>query len=134
MSTRAHTCRSHTRYVISSHVSRCGVAGQAETFQCLPGSGLFLPDFPEFHIPSDCVLPSQPGSSSRTIPRQVLFGNCSDVFCCTSSFGVPEYFPSLDHANRVHLSFLQDLISKMFLHCPSHHPHICCYYSLFVFC
>ena len=104
----------------------CGVAGIAETFPFLPVSGLFFPDLPGFHVPSDSVLPSQPGSFSRALPLRLHFGNCSDVFCSISSVHVPEPLQtSQNDRNQFHLSFLQHLlISPMFHSYPSHHPHL----------
>ena len=125
-------------------VSLCGVAGLAGTFPSLslPVSGPLLLDLPGFHVPSDGVFPSRPRFSSRALPLHLHFRNSSDVYCSMSWLNVPEPFlpsPSHDHRNRLHPCSLQDLlISPMFQqahpHCPSHHPHICCWHTLFIFC
>ena len=85
-------------------VSLHEVVGLAETYPFIHVSGPFL-----------TVPPLQPASSSMALPHQLNFGNCSGDFCFISSFHVPEPFPhsSHDHHNRLHICFLQVLISTM---------------------
>ena len=122
-------------------VSLFGVAGLAETFPSFSVSGPFLLDFPGFQVPSGSIFPSQLWSSSRALPLHLHFCNCSDVFSFTSPFDVSKPFqpsPSHNRRYRFHLCFFQDfLISPVFqqahAHCPSHHSHLCCCHTLFIF-
>ena len=92
----------------STYVSPVFFSGLAETFPSFPVSGPFLPDVPGFQVPPDSIFPHQLRSSFRALPLHLHFENCSDVFCFTSCFDVPEPFqlsPSHNHRYIFIISF-----------------------------
>ena len=97
-----------------------GVAGIAETFPSFSVTGQFLHDVPGFQVTSDSVFPLQRPSSSRGLPLHPQFDNCSDGF-----FFHPCFLPDD--------IFISPVLQQAHTHCPSHHSHLCCCRTLFIF-
>ena len=102
-------------------VSLCWVAVLAETFPLFPIRGPFLPNVPGFQVPPDSIFLRQLRSSStRALPLNLHFNNCSDVFSFTSSFDVPEPFqPSPFDFNFAMGSTFASSKTPSFLQCSS---------------
>ena len=122
--------------VQSSSIVNSSMFYFAGTFPYFPVSGPSLPDVNGFQVLPDSVFPPQLRSSSRALTRHLHFHNWSAVFSFVLSFNEPEPFqpsPSHGHRYRFHHSFLHFLLIYPVFHCPSHHYHLCCCHTLFIF-
>ena len=71
---QANASSSRTHFLIFAAIPLCEVEGLAGAFPSFPISG-FIYDLPGADVPSDSVIPSYHGSSSRALPLQLHFGN-----------------------------------------------------------